>query len=287
MISRRLFIGSGLAVLASPKAFAASSLEDQLAAIEARVGGRLGVAAATDGGTIVGWRLGDYFPMCSTSKLLMTGALLARVDRGQEHLDRDIPIRPEDKVDYAPISEKRMNASMTLAELCEAAMTVSDNIAANLLLKALGGPQVVTAFARSIGDGKTRLDRTEPSLNKVPPGDCRDSTTPAAMLESLRSLALGDVLSPASRDRLQGWLKACRTGDARLRAGLPRGWSVGDKTGSWSDDKMATANDIAVAWPPEGKPLLITAYLAECPAAPEARNAALADVARIVSSSVL
>lgn len=287
MISRRLFLGSALAVLACPKAFAASSLEDQLAAIEAKVGGRLGVAAAYDGGAIVGWRLGEYFPMCSTSKLLMTGALLARVDRGQEHLDRIIPIRPEDKVDYAPISEKHMNASMTLAELCEAAMTVSDNIAANLILKALGGPQAVTAFARSIGDGKTRLDRTEPSLNVVPPGDPRDSTTPAAMLESLRSLALGDALAPASRKLLLGWLKNCRTGDARLRAGLPKGWLVGDKTGTWSDDKTASVNDIAVAWPPEGKPLLITAYLTACPAAPEARNGALAEVARVVTSSGL
>jgi beta-lactamase class A len=146
---------------------------------------------------------------------------------------------------------------MALGAICEAAMTLSDNTAANLMLESFGGPAQLTAYARSLGDGVTRLDRTETTLNEARPGDDRDTTSPAAMLENLRNLVLGNALSRLSRDQLTNWLLANKTGDKRLRAGLPGDWRVGDKTGTGDN---GAANDIAVIWPPDRGPIIVTAY---------------------------
>ena len=171
---------------------------------------------------------------------------------------------------------------MTLAELCAAALNYSDNTAGNLLLASLGGPRALTAYARSIGDPITRLDRIEPYLGEAVPGDPRDTTTPAAMLQNLRILLFGDALSAGSKDQLTAWLIGNRTGDARLRAGLPPGWRRGDKTGS---GQRGSTNDVGVIWPPQGAPILVTVYLTETTAASEARNAMLADVGRAIVSA--
>lgn len=288
-MNRRGFILAGTAFvgMAATPVRAESPLEARLAAIEARVGGQLGVAASLGNQPEVGRHLRDPFPLCSTAKLLIVGTVLSRVDQRQEHLDRPMPVRPDDLVAYSPVCQTRMNAAMTISELCQAALTVSDNAAANLLLRAVGGPCAVTTFANRLCRGGFKLDRTEPRLNEVAPGELRDSTTPAAMLRCMRALLLQNALSPASRLRLQDWLKACQTGTERLRAGLPRGWIAGDKTGSWSNGRIAHANDIAIAWAPAGAaeatPLLIAAYLKFSPASPEARNAALAETAQAVS----
>jgi beta-lactamase class A len=170
---------------------------------------------------------------------------------------------------------------MTLAELCEAALTVSDNTAANALLASFGGPPALTSYARSLGDTVTRLDRAEPDLNEATPGDPRDTTTPAAMLGNLHRLVLGDALAPGSRARLTSWLAANTTGSARIRAGLPKEWRVGDKTGSGNH---AVANDVAVAWPPGRAPLLLSVYYAESSASADQRNAVIAEAARIVAA---
>jgi beta-lactamase class A len=171
---------------------------------------------------------------------------------------------------------------MTLAELCEAAITVSDNTAANLLLASLGGPDSVTAFARSLGDTMTRLDRNEPTLNEAIPGDPRDTTTPAAMLANIRALVLGDALSPPSRDQLKAWLLANKTGGGRLRAGLPGDWAVGDKTGSGD---YGSTNDVGVIWPPGRAPLVVTIYFTETKAALEQRIAVLASVGHAIAQA--
>jgi beta-lactamase class A len=190
-------------------------------------------------------------------------------------------------VTYSPVCQTRMNATMTIAELCKAALTVSDNTAANLLLRALGGPCAVTTFANHLCKGGFKLDHTEPRLNEVRPEELHDSTTPVAMLRCLQALLVQGALSLPMRNQLQDWMNACQTGNDRLRAGLPRGWSVGDKTGSWNNSRTAHTNDVAIAWPPAGaenpEPLLIAAYLKFCPATAEARNAALAETARAVA----
>jgi beta-lactamase class A len=260
---------------------AAPFLADELSRIESGSGGRLGVAIL-DTGTQrrAEHRAAELFPMCSTFKLLAAAAVLKRAENGQDQLQRRIKFQASDLVTYSPVTKDHVGGDgMTLAELCAAALNYSDNTAANLLLASLGGPQGLTAYARSIGDPVTRLDRIEPDLNEAVPGDPRDTTTPAAMLQNLHTLLFGDVLSAASRDQLTAWLLGNRTGDTRLRAGLPPGWRCGDKTGS---GERGSTNDIGVIWPPQGAPILVTVYLTETAAASEARNATLADVGRTI-----
>jgi len=294
MITRRAFVtgmsavlaytlmAGGRSSLAGPQSPAA--LDRAFADIEAQVGGRLGVAVHDTGSGMTAARRGDErFPLCSTFKWLAAAAILARVDQGKDTLDRPIEIRAEDIVTYSPATEKHTGGTMKLAAICKAAITLSDNTAGNLMLGALGGPQAVTAYARSLGDTETRLDRIEPGLNAVSPDDPSDTTTPSAMVADLNVLLVGDALSPASRDQLTAWLVANKTGDTRLRAGLPEGWRAGDKTGTCN---ASTANDVGIFWPPERAPLLIAAYLAEATASREAQNAALADVGRAVAAAI-
>ncbi len=172
---------------------------------------------------------------------------------------------------------------MTLEALCEATVTTSDNAAANLLLGAVGGPAGLTAYLRGLGDDVTRLDRDEPSLNEARPGDPRDTSSPAATAATLQRLALGNALSPPSREKLQRWLRDNRTGGTRLRAGLPAGWEIGDRTGT---ARNGTSNVIAVLWPPRGAPLVVAAFLTGSGAAPAARDAALAEVGAAIAAGI-
>jgi beta-lactamase class A len=289
MSRRQALAGSLLAVPAlaffPAQAQSGEDVEARLADLERAHGGRLGVAVlnlAT--GKRVGHRADERFLMCSTFKALAAALVLARVDQKKEQLDRRVVISKKDLVSWSPGVEKRIGgAGMTVAELCDAAVTLSDNAAANLLLTSFGGPAALTAFARSLGDEVTRLDRIEPELNeRETPDDIRDTTTPAAMLGTLQKLLLGDALSPASRGQFAAWLITNKTGDTRLRAGLPKTWLVGDKTGTGSD-KSGFNNDIAVAWPPDRAPVIVTAYC-EMPSIPAAqRNAVIAEVGRIAA----
>lgn len=255
----------------------------RLAALERKHGGRLGVAILDTGnGRRAGHRADERFLMCSTFKLLAVAAVLARVDRGVEQLDRRIVFGKESVLAWAPVTTHRVGApGMSVAELCQAATTVSDNTAANLLLASLGGPAAVTSYVRGLGDPLTRLDRIEPELNVGAPGDVRDTTTPNAMLADLRALLLGNALSATSRRQLAEWLRATRTGADKLRAGVPGDWQVGDKTGSGAHGE---SNDIAIIWPPQRKPLLVTAYYTAASADGTGRDAVLAEVGRIVAS---
>jgi len=255
----------------------------RLAALERRHGGRLGVSILDTGnGRRVAHRGDERFLMCSTNKLLAVAAVLARVDRGTERLDRRIVFGREAVLSYAPVTRHHVGApGMSVAELCRAAITLSDNTAANLLLASLGGPAGATAFARGIGDALTRFDRIEPELNVGGPGDLRDTTTPDAMLASMRKVLLGNVLAEASRGQLLAWLRASVTGTDKLRAGVPAGWTVGDKTGSGFRNET---NDVAILMPPQRKPLLVTAYYAGSPADAATRDAVLVDVGRIAAS---
>ena len=256
----------------------------RLLQIEALVGGRLGVAAWQAGSNRkIEHRAGERFAMCSTFKMLLVAGVLRRVDRGEEKLDRRISYAASDLLEYAPITTKQLpEGAMTVEALCAAAMEYSDNAAANLLLATLGGPAGFTAFARSLGDESTRLDRNEPSLNAAVPGDPRDTTTPTAMLGSLRALLLGEALTADSRRRLDEWMTRNTTGAALIRAGVPAGWTVGDKTGRGAN---ATINDIAILRPPAGGPILLCIYSTESKAPVKDRETAIADVARVVAAA--
>ena len=282
-LDRRMLLAGAAALVAAPAWAKGSGFEAALAAIEKRAGGRLGVAVADRRGRLLaGRRTGERFPMCSTFKALAAGAVLARVDAGRERLDRVVRYARADLVDYSPETSKHAGAGMTLAALCEAAITLSDNTAGNLLLDAIGGPAGLTAFARELGDPATRLDRRETALNSAIPGDPRDTTTPAAMAADLARLGFGDALSPRSRARLIGWMRANTTGDKRLRAGLPTGWRAADKTGSGD---RGTANDVAILWRPGGEPIIVTCYLTGATADAPGRDMALADVGRAIAAA--
>lgn len=252
-------------------------------AIESAVGGRLGVAVLdTATGRVDGHRLDERFPMCSTFKWLAASLVLQRVDAGREQLARRIRFGADALVAYSPVTEKHVGGEgMTVSELCEATVTLSDNAAANLLLQTFGGPAAVTRHARALGDSFTRLDRTEPALNEARLGDPRDTTTTRAMSQALRTAMYGNVLSPDSRVQLMQWMLATKTGDERLRAGTPAGWRVADKTGSGA---RGSTNDVAVLLPPHRAPLVVAAYLTQCTAPAALRNAALAEVGRAVGS---
>jgi beta-lactamase class A len=267
---------------AKPARALSDTFSADFARLEQESGGRLGVAVLdTHTGVRAGHRVDERFPMCSTFKLLAAAAVLARVDAGKEHLDRRIRFEAADVVVNSAITKERTGGEgMSLAELCEAAMVVSDNTAGNLILAALGGPAALTDYARSLGDTVSRLDRLEPELNEAIPGDPRDTTSPSAMLENVRTLVLGDRLSVTSKEQLTAWLVGNKTGDTRLRAGLPRDWHVGDKTGA---GERGTTNDVGIVWPPGRSPFIVSIYLTETFADAGRRNATLAAVGRAVA----
>lgn len=261
------------------------AIESALAAIEKGVDGRLGVAMLDlETGLQAGHRIDERFPMCSTFKLLLAANVLAHADRRELDLDHRLVFDSARLEAYSPVTKHHTGQpGMTLRDLCEATMTLSDNTAANLLLGETGGPAGLTAFARRLGDTVTRLDRIEPALNEAIPGDPRDTSSPLAMLDTLRKVLLGNALSRESRAQLLAWGVGNRTGDARLRAGVPGGWRVADKTGT---GERGSTNDIGVLWPQDRAPILVTVYLTQTSAPARARDAAIAEVARAIARHV-
>ena len=256
----------------------------RIAAIEARIGGRIGVAALDTGNTKhVEHRADERFPMCSTFKFLAAAAVMKRVDEKKEKLERFVPYGAKEILEYAPVTKEHLkDGGMTLGALCAAAIEQSDNTAGNLLLDAIGGPSGLTNFVRSLGDRLTRLDRIEPELNSAIPGDERDTTTPAAICSDIQRLLLGDALSEASRRQLEDWLQRNETGGPMIRAGVPKNWILGDKTGRGSN---GATNDIAIMRPPDRAPILLAIYSVGSTATPTDRAAAVAEVAEIVAES--
>lgn len=292
MLTRRQFGSSALAVAGSlvlPNVSRAASggtapLIEAIKQLESKSGGRLGVSVLdTTTGIPIHHKGDERFPMCSTFKVLAAAAILKDVGSKLEGLERRVRIEQADLVASSPVTSKHVSGDgMTLRELCDAAITMSDNTAGNALLKNIGGPAGLTSFARSLGDDITRLDRTETELNEATPDDPRDTTTPNAMAANYRRLLLGDVLPPEGRDQLGKWLIANKTGDTRLRAGLPQGWRVGDKTGA---GEHGTCNDVAIVWPRERSPLIIAVYLTGATLDPNGRNDVIASVGREVGKA--
>jgi beta-lactamase class A len=286
MLTRRHFHRSALWAIAGlagcQTPHASNRLNADLQALERQVNGRLGVQVV-DWGTGREWghRADERFMMLNSHKLLAAGLVLYRHDQGEDSLARRIRFTRADLVSHSPVTEHHVGGQgMSLAELCHATLTTSDNTAANLIHDSYGGPQGLTRFLRSLGDDVTRLDRHETALNVPHDGEPLDSTIPRAITRSMGQLVLGDVLRPASRQQLQDWLVANTTGGKRLRAGLPAGWRVGDKTGT----AEVGANDIGVAWPPGRAPILLSVYLEAPPTA--ARDEAIATAARLAVAAL-
>jgi beta-lactamase class A len=283
--ARRAMVLGGLALVACAHRKQASAVDVRLAALEAQLqGGRLGVAALdTATRRRFGWRVDERFAMASTFKLALAAAILERVEVGELTLSDPIPYTDADLLAYAPITRTHVGeGALPLEALCAAAVTMSDNTAANLLLARCGGPSGLTAFLRRHGDAVSRLDRIEPELNENLPGDPRDTTSPAAMVSTMHRLLLGDTLSPASRERLAGWMVESPRGLARLRAGLPIDWRGGDKAGNGSN---GAANDLCIAWPPGRAAILVASYTTQGDAPTDVRDAVHVEVGRLVAAT--
>ena len=287
LLSPKVLLISGVQLLLGLTAPAADEQKTEppaaarIAEIERDLGGRIGVAILdTANNRGIAYHATDRFPMCSTFKFLLAAAVLQRIDKNEEQLDRNIAYSPADLLEWAPVTKEHVQeGKMTVDALCAAAIEYSDNTAANLLLGTIGGPHGLTGFVRSLGDPVTRLDRNEPTLNTAINGDERDTTTPASMLNNIKSLLLGQTLSAAIRERLEGWLDKNTTGDKRLRAGLPSTWQIGDKTGTGQN---GAAGDLVVARPPNREPILIVVYTVESPAPIEKVSKAFAAIGKLV-----
>ncbi|WP_457107827.1 class A beta-lactamase [Methylobacterium sp. P5_C11] len=281
---RSVSLGLFAAPFVSP--LRAAEADPDWAVIERRLDGRLGLSADMAGRVFASYRAAERFPMCSTFKVLAVAAVLARVDGGAETLNRIVTYEAGDLLSYAPVSRSALEAGggtgrMSVSDLCAATLVWSDNTAANLLLASLGGPEGLTAWLRGTGDGVTRLDRTEPTLNTALPGDLRDTTTPEAMRATLGRILLGTDLSPSSRNRLEAWMIACETGRKRLRAGLPSDWTAGDKTGSGDN---GTINDVAILRPPGRAPVVVSVNLTGSTASADIVAAAYAEIGRRIAA---
>ena len=257
---------AGLAASAVAGCATTSSQADAFAALEARSGGRLGVAILdTRDGRLIGHRASERFGMCSTFKLPLAALALAEIDAGRLQGGEIVRYTRAELVSHAPVTGPNIDKGLSWLALAEAAQVTSDNPAANLLIRRLGGPARVTAGFRAWGDPLSRLDDYEPAMNLVMPGGVANTTTPHAMARLAARILTTDTLSPMSRERLVGWMVATRTGAKRIRAGLRPGWKAGDKTGTAIDDRpdgmVNKYNDVAIIYPPGRAPLVIAAYL--------------------------
>jgi beta-lactamase class A len=274
-----------LLLLAASTPGSTTDFASRILSIEERTGARIGVAALdTASGKRLDHRSEERFPMCSTFKFLAAAAVLKRVDEGKEKLDRFVPYAAKDILEYAPVTKAHLqDRGMPLGALCAAAVEQSDNTAGNLLLEVIGGPAGLTNFARAIGDETTRLDRKEPELNSAIARDERDTTSPAAMCADMQRLVLGNALSESSRHQLEDWLRHNETGALMIRAGVPKTWNVGDKTGRCGN---GATNDVAIIRPPGRAPIVVAIYSIGSTASADDRAATLADAARAVVESL-
>jgi beta-lactamase class A len=270
-----------LLLLAASTPGSTSDFANRIPSIEERTGARIGVAALDTGsGQHLDYRSEERFPMCSTFKFLAAAVVLKRVNEKQDQLDRFIRYDAKDILEYAPVTKAHLkDGGMTLGALCVAAIEQSDNTAGNLLLDAIGGPGGLTNFVRTIGDEMTRLDRKEPELNSAIPGDERDTTSPAAMCADMQRLLLGNVLSESSRHQLEDWLRHNETGALMNRAGVPKTWTVGDKTGRCAN---GATNDVAIIRPSGRAPILVAIYSIGSTSSADDRAAIIAEAARVI-----
>jgi beta-lactamase class A len=291
-----LLSGSGLLLtgVCAPRLLQATEPAEALYELERANGGRLGVCVydSAGSGSAYGHRMDERFGLCSTFKLLLAAAVLREHAAGRIDGEEGLAFSEADRVPHMPVIEAALAAGrteMSLFELAEATQKTSDNVAANLLIRRLGGPAAVTALWRAMGDTETRIDRYEPEMNRVPPGELRDTTTPRSMASTVARLFSDDALLPASAQaQLAQWMRDTQTGLRRLRAGLPQAWKAGDKTGTGILKGMGNKhNDVAIAWPPGRPPIVIAAYYEAAEHHPRMRaedDAVLAEVGRKVSA---
>ena len=277
-----------LFILCLPVTAFGQPIVDAIHSIERDLTARVGFYMHdTQTGEVIAYAEDDRFPLNSTFKLLACGALLHRVETGDLSLADTVRLEDVDTVDYSPAIEALGRAGsldVSLGTACSMMLSVSDNTAANIVLSALGGPEALTAFVRSIGDQVTRLDRWETELNSAVPGDPRDTTTPRAIAQTVQNLILGNALEPASQATLGSWLADHSVADSLFRAALPSNWSIDDRTGAGG---YGSRSIVAVIYPPDRAPIVAALFITETEANIDARNAAAARVGDAVVEYVI
>ncbi len=283
---RLCFIGL-MTLLISNIGYADNKAYSQLQGLEQRSSVRIGIYAInTANHDTVSYRANERFAMCSTAKLMVVTTALKKSEIQSQYLDKVLSYTQQDltQADYTPITSKHLESGMSIKDLSEAAMTYSDNLAMNLLVKDLGGTQIVTKYARSIEDKKFRLDRIEPGFGSAVPGDPRDTTTPQSMANSLQKILLKNVLNKTNRNLLLTWMKNNQTGFTRIRAGVPKGWIVADKTGKGD---YGTNNDIAIIYPPNADPIILAIYTTQHAKDAQSNDKVIVDATKIVLEVLL
>ncbi len=294
---RDILVGGAAFMVAGCAAKTPAAYPDQaqlaFASLEAKSGGRLGAYILdTASGNSAGFRADERFGMCSTFKLSLAAAILQMSERGMVELDTFLPYTQADLMSVSPVTAANLSkGGMTVEALARATQITSDNAAANILLKHIGGPPALTAFWRSLGDNVSRLDRYEGEMNLVPEGEIRDTTSPKAIAQSMVKFLTTDVLSPESREKLLAWMAETQTGLKRIRAGLPERWRAGDKTGTGIHKSYSNKyNDLAIFWPPSRPPVIVSCFY-EGPVyfddMRDADQAVLAQVGRIAAAQAV
>ena len=269
-----------LGLLASSSVTYAAKLNEDLAAIEQHIGGRIGVSVwDTQNDEHWDYRGDERFPMMSTFKTLACATMLKDMD--SEKLDKNATAKVEERnmVVWSPVMDRMAGQTTRIEHACEAAMLMSDNTAANIVLRSIGGPNGVTRFLRSIGDGATRLDRFEPRLNEAKPGDKQDTTTPNAIVNTLHTLLEGDALSYESRIQLKIWMQDNKVSESLMRSVLPKGWSIADRSGAGG---FGSRGITAMIWKENHKPIYISIYITETDLSLQARDQVIAQVSQLI-----
>ncbi|WP_412675142.1 class A beta-lactamase Bla1 [Bacillus mobilis] len=250
--------------------------------LEKKFDARLGVYAIDTGtNQTIAYRPNERFAFASTYKALAAGVLLQK--NSTEKLNEVVTYTKEDLVDYSPVTEKYVDTGMTLGEIAEAAVRYSDNTAGNILFHKIGGPKGYEKALRQIGDRVTMSDRFETELNEAIPGDNRDTSTAKAIATNLKDFTVGNALPDQKRNILTDWMRGNATGDKLIRAGVPKDWIVGDKSGAGS---YGTRNDIAIVWPPNRAPIIIAILSSKDEKEAAYDNQLIAEAAEVVINAL-
>lgn len=248
-----------VSVFANTQSIKSSEAQEQLKKLENSFDGKIGIYAInTNNNQIIAYRADERFPVQSTMKLIGVATLLKQSQTDKDLLQKKINYSENDLISWHPITGKYVKTGMTLEALAEAAMSYSDNSAINFIMRTLGGPKVVTDFAHSIGNKSFNVACYDGDLNSNPKS-IKDTATPKDMAISVQKLTLGNVLTPSQRTILLTWMRNNTTGYKRIRAGVPIGWTVAEKTGGGLGS-YGIANDIGILWSPLCKPIILAIY---------------------------
>ena len=251
--------------------------------VEQNLGAKVGVSIySVSDGYLWHYNGDSRFPLMSTFKTLACAKLLHDVETAKLSIDRSVKIEEQDLIAWSPITEKLVGESFSLKQACTAAMVMSDNTAANIVLDGISGPSELTLFMKELGDEVTRLDRIEPHLNEARSGDERDTTTPNAIVKSLGKLLYGEKLSSGSKEQLIEWMAGNKVSDSLLRSVLPEGWSIADRSGAGG---FGSRGITAAIWSNEQQPLIVAIYLTQTEASFDERNKAIAKIGREIFAS--